>query len=223
LIPPANFTDTTTQFGLTALQGASYHAKRADNYTYTPDITIFAPNNAAFEKLGSAIFSNMTLSQLARITDYHVLPQLIFSSDFVDNATYLTQNGLNLTIHKAGNNRYINSAQLLQSDILIANGVIHIIDNVLNPNESSAVPNVDIATQSVAFPSATSTSLVPFLTDIPCTVSCPVTSTTSSAAAGTAKTTTTTALSTSATKNAGARETGFGVAGLAAAVGLLIL
>ena len=34
------------------------------------DLTIFAPNNAAFEAIGSAV-SNLTMQQLAGILQYH--------------------------------------------------------------------------------------------------------------------------------------------------------
>lgn len=124
------------------------------------------------------------------------------------------------------NNVYINSAQLLDPDILIANGVLHVIDNVLNPS-SSPVPNPSLETQLPAFAAASAVTNLPFTSAIPCSVSCPVSSTSGVSAATTAKTSakTTTTVASSSSKALGvamARETGFagmGKAGLMVALG----
>lgn len=52
MIPPTNFTDTTTQFDLLAFQGAAYDAERIDAYTNNPNLTFFVPNDEAFQALG---------------------------------------------------------------------------------------------------------------------------------------------------------------------------
>lgn len=176
LIPPVNLTTTTTSFNLTSLEGAMYNTSRAANYTLTPNVTIFAPNNDAFESLGPAI-TNMSTSQLASVLDYHVLPNIVaYSSSLTNGSVFATRNGgENLTITGAGNNVWINNALLLQADILIANGVLHIIDDVLNPQGPGARPNPQIGDQGVAYASASEVPELPFTSYIPCTVSCPVT------------------------------------------------
>lgn len=103
---------------------------------------------------------------------------------------------------------FINSAQVTEKDILIANGVIHTIDAVLNPDDAGEVPNPDVATQKPVFASATPVTNVPFTSAIPCSTAC---TTAGSKATGTAKS--------SSSKAAAPRETGFaGALGLAAAV-----
>lgn len=42
----------------------------------TPDLTVFAPTNAAFEKLGPAA-ANLTVDQLTEILGYHGLSSII--------------------------------------------------------------------------------------------------------------------------------------------------
>ncbi|KAH6679718.1 FAS1 domain-containing protein [Halenospora varia] len=229
LIPPANLSDTTTTFNLTSFQGALYTANKLQSYTQTGNLTLFAPQNAAFQALGPAI-SNMTVEQLGSVLDYHLVTDgEIFSPSLTNGTTWNTKNGAKITVRHSGNNIYINSAQLLNSDILVANGVIHVIDNVLNPEGPGSIPNPQIANQAPVFASASSVISLPFTTAIPCTSSCPVTSTASSGS-GTATTgaKATSSAKSSATVNSSsskalgaamARETGFGAAGLMMALG----
>jgi transforming growth factor-beta-induced protein len=220
LIPPSNLTTTTTAFNLTSFQGALYAANRLPLDSTTQNATFFAPWNEAFQALGPAITS-MTSDQIAQVMDYHLVPQVIYSTNLTNGTQYLTAQGENLTVRHSGNNVFINSAQLLQADILIANGVIHVIDNVLNPQSPSAQPNPTIASQAPVFASASSVNNLPFTSDIPCTTSCPVTSHASSSV-GAKTTQTSTSVSTSKSKGLGAavaRETGYHAAGLMVALG----
>ncbi|KAN0119802.1 FAS1 domain containing protein [Hyaloscypha variabilis] len=222
LIPPSNITDTTTAFNLTSFQGALYAGDRLPIDSTTPSVTFFAPWNAAFQALGPAI-STMTSDEIGQIMDYHMLPQVVYSTGLTNGTKFITAQGENLTVLHSGNNIYINSAQLLQTDILIANGVIHMIDNVLNPQGPGAQPNPTIATQAPVFAGATSVTNLPFTSDIPCTSSCSVSTHSSSSTAVNAKTTpTTTSVYTSKSKGVGvavARETGLHAAGLMVALG----
>jgi transforming growth factor-beta-induced protein len=230
LIPPSNITETTAAFNLTSFEGALWSSNLMDKLSVTPDVTMFAPANEAFQALGPAI-SDMTIEELATVLDYHVLPQEVFSTSLVNGSVWMTQQGENITVRQSGNNVYINSAQLLTSDILVANGVLHVIDNVLNPAGPGATPNPTLATQIPVFASATEVGDLPFTSAIPCTSACPVTSssqTGSVTSAGTKSTSTpavkssTSSISSSSSKALGAavaKQTGFGAAGLMVALG----
>jgi hypothetical protein len=173
----------------------------------------------------------MTSQELAQVMKYTILPQVVYSPGLTNNTKFLALNGENITIMHNGNNLYVNSAQLLVSDILIANGVIHVIDNVLNPQGPNAQPNPQIGTQAPVFASASMAANLPFTSSIPCTVSCPVpitsatsvSSETSSAATNAANTPTSVFSSSSKAQAAMARETGFGAAGLIIALGGALL
>jgi len=221
LIPPSNITDTTTAFNLTSFQGALYAAQKLPADSTTPNATFFAPWNAGFQNLGPAI-SSMTSDELATIMDYHLLDQVVYSTGLTNGSKFLTNQGENITILHSGNNVYINSAQLLQADILIANGILHVIDNVLNPQGPGAMPNPAIASQAPVYASASSVSNLPFTSDIPCTTACPVTTHSSSSSASKTAAAKTTSVSSSSSKAQGAaiaRETGFHAAGLMVALG----
>jgi transforming growth factor-beta-induced protein len=229
LIPPSNLSDTTNAFNLTSFQGAVYTTQQMTTFSETPNVTIFAPANEAFQALGSAL-TEMAVSELATIMDYMVLPdEVVYSTGLTNSTKFRTQQGGDITVLHFGNNVYINSAQLLASDILIANGVLHVIDNVLDWQAPSAQPNPALPTQVPVFPSANSVADLPFTSAIPCTVSCPVPSSTSesvTSGAGTKATSSagskSSSVSTSSSKGVGApmaRETGFGAAGLMVALG----
>ncbi len=161
----------------------------------------------------------MTAQELATVVDYPTLTDLIYSDGLTNGTILATKQGENITIRQNGNNIYINSAQLLQTDILISNGVLHIIDNVLNPQGPDQPPNPHLNTQVPIYASASFVNVPPFTSALPCTVSCPVTATTS------VTTTRSTAKATfSARRSKGeaaaiAMETGFAAAGLIAAIG----
>lgn len=65
---------------------------------------------------------------------------------------------------------YINNAKIIIPDILTRNGVMHVIDQVLNPN------NEDVSVGGQAFPGASSVPYVPFTSGVPTPTSSLVTS-----------------------------------------------
>jgi transforming growth factor-beta-induced protein len=237
LIPPSNLSDTTAAFNLTSFEGALYASNIMDSIANQANVTVFAAANEAFQALGPAI-TDMTSQELAQVMDYTVIPQIIYSPSLTNGSKFLAQDGENITVLHSGNNVYINSAQLLTADILIANGVLHVIDNVLNPQGPGAQPNPQIASQAPVFASATPVYSLPFTSAIPCTSACPVSSTSATATGSVStepngvKTTvsvaqTTSAFTTSSSKAqaaAMAQQTGFsGAAGLIVALGGAVL
>lgn len=89
--------------------------------------TIFAPNNAAFEK-----YKDFDQAQLKKILLYHVVPTQIQSRDLRDMELVTDTDG-DLLIQTRGNKAFVNGAEIIQADISASNGTIHMIDRVLNP------------------------------------------------------------------------------------------
>lgn len=74
----------------------------------------------------------------------------------------------------AGNNRYIVSGQIVNTDLLIGFGVVHMLGDVLNPANPGAHPVPTNAKQSPAFELSGSTSTgnrvpIPFTSALPST------------------------------------------------------
>lgn len=98
--------------------------------------TIFAPNDAAFNKLSKETLDNLLKSEnkekLRDLLKYHVLPGTVLEAD-VKADTVFTLNGKPLKITINGKEVLVNDAKIVKTDIKGSNGVIHIIDTVLVP------------------------------------------------------------------------------------------
>lgn len=165
---------------LTAFVGALYATDLMSEVAKEKDVTIFAPRNAAFQQLAGAL-EDMDTDKLKRILRYHIVPGSLSHVWELKNASSLAtaDNGNKLAITRHTNFIYVNSAEIIQADILVANGLVHMIDNVLNPDEADARPDVTLTTaQPPVFTpvgaTATGTAVpTPFASDLPCTASCP--------------------------------------------------
>ena len=111
--------------------------------------TVFAPTNAAFEKLPAGTVETLVMPEnketLTKILTYHVVPGRISSKDLMawikkNGGKYMakTVQGEELTFWMKGMNLYVkdtkgNSAKITTADVNQSNGVIHVIDTVLMP------------------------------------------------------------------------------------------
>ncbi|KAH6628636.1 methyltransferase TYW3-domain-containing protein [Chaetomium tenue] len=165
LTVPANPAQTAINTGLISLAGALTAAGLVDGINALPDVTIFAPSNDAFRAIGSAL-GTLTTQDLAGILGYHVLARqpLRFSTDLLsaDQITFATLQGQNITVRRDGSQVFVNSAKVIIADILTSNGVVHVLDNVLNPSNSSATPDPTASTQVPAFAGASAVADPPF-------------------------------------------------------------
>ncbi|KAK3346560.1 FAS1 domain-containing protein [Lasiosphaeria hispida] len=121
------------------------------------NVTIFAPNNQAFQGLLETFGNNLKdAREFKRILRYHMAVENVMQSwEFLNGSTMFSvavgERPRHLTVTKDANTIYINSARIVTGDILIANGVVHIIDNVLNPGAADARPDPTATTQTPVF------------------------------------------------------------------------
>lgn len=184
-MPPAPLLPTLRTFNLTSLGGALAATTLLTPLSTTPSITIFAPNNDALQRLGTSLTS-LSSAQLSSILTYHVVAGAHYSPTLVagNGTTLRTRNGASLRLTFASNSLFVNSARVLQQDILLANGVLHVIDNVLSPNATAAAPSPALHTQSPVFsPHPLSGAALPFASDLPASTSSAAEGTSSSGAA----------------------------------------
>merc|ERR1712034_30815 len=91
-----------------------------------------------------------------------------YSTDLQNGTSLMTVQGNNVTITVDDDGVFVNSAKVIVADVLVANGVVHVIDNVLNPDNATATANPDEQESgSPAFSGASSASDVPFTTGVP--------------------------------------------------------
>ncbi len=106
--------------------------------------TVFAPSNAAFDKLPAGTLSSLTSEQLADILKYHVINADVKSMDLSSEQEATTLNGDHVFIVKdsQGNVTINGTAIVTQADLISSNGVIHSIDNVLLPDKFTDLTSV---------------------------------------------------------------------------------
>lgn len=105
-------------------------------------LTVFAPTNEAFSDLLSALGLNdideIPVATLLAVLQYHVVPGRAFSSDLMNgslpmlaggNATVDLSNGATIT----GSSSNDNKANIIATNMMATNGVVHVIDAVLLP------------------------------------------------------------------------------------------
>ncbi len=84
------------------------------------------------------------------------------------NSTLPTLNpGMNITITVIGDDVFVNQAKVITPNVLVQEGVLHIIDAVLNPANATAKPNPSATGGKPAFVGATSGTAAPFTSGIP--------------------------------------------------------
>ncbi len=98
--------------------------------------TVFAPTNAAFDKLPAGTLEDLLKPEnkdaLANILEYHVSLG-VYKADALEDGQVLGQvNGGNITISNKDGKLMIGNAAVIAS-IPASNGIIHVIDNVLLP------------------------------------------------------------------------------------------
>ncbi|KAK6435576.1 hypothetical protein LTR95_008242 [Oleoguttula sp. CCFEE 5521] len=185
VIPPTSFPDTASRFslavelyGLNSFVGAMYttpNTTLASLLNTTTDVTIFAPNNVAMESVTPTItdLSNATLQDLLA---YHVVLSQsgsgsLFSTSFGNDTTITTLQGASLTLTFSSNSWFVNSARIINQDLLLSNGVMHVLDNVLSPNATNAQPVPASATQAPVLQTTLAaefnSSMAPFTTNLP--------------------------------------------------------
>jgi transforming growth factor-beta-induced protein len=101
--------------------------------------TVFAPTDAAFAKVPAdtlaALLKPENKSALASVLTYHVVAGKVLAKDVVklNGKTATTVNGGTVAISVSGKKVKVNDANVLKTDVLAKNGVIHVIDTVLIP------------------------------------------------------------------------------------------
>ena len=99
--------------------------------------TVFAPTNAAFEKLPVGTVEGLlkpeAKEKLTQVLTYHVVPGKVLAADVVKLKEAKTVQGGKVAIAADDKGVTIDKAKVVQTDIECSNGVIHVIDAVLLP------------------------------------------------------------------------------------------
>jgi transforming growth factor-beta-induced protein len=99
-------------------------------------LTVVAPSNDAFAELpAGSLPINEGNDTLREIILYHVFPGIFVSSELSDGVTVQAVMGGIVRVSVIDERVFFNSAKAVEVDILANNGVVHIIDAVLDPTD----------------------------------------------------------------------------------------
>jgi len=105
--------------------------------------TVFAPTDEAFDKLSKGTLQSLlkpeNKDKLTAILTYHVAPRKLAASNVTRAAGAVTVNGQWLAFAKDSGNVMVDGATVVKADIDCTNGVIHVIDRVVLPEQQNIV------------------------------------------------------------------------------------
>lgn len=98
--------------------------------------TVFAPMDDAFAKLPEGTVDSLLANpdKLKQILLYHVVPGKVTASDVVNLSEAKTVQGSDVEITVDGSSVMVNNANVVKTDVMASNGVIHVIDTVIIPS-----------------------------------------------------------------------------------------
>ncbi len=103
--------------------------------------TVFAPTDDAFAKLPEGTLETLlkpeNKQKLQRILTYHVVPGKVKASDVVKLQSAKAVSGDTIAIAARNGGVTVDNARVVQTDIEASNGVIHVIDAVILPNDEA--------------------------------------------------------------------------------------
>ncbi len=171
ILPFETVVDIAIDNGFTSLTTAVVTAELLPALTNPfSQLTVFAPTDQAFTDIATALGTDITgllaLPNLADILTYHVLGSQVLAGDITNGLIaqpLSTTNTLKITL--AGNGDvFVNQAEVTGTDFLAANGVVHILDAVVLPNETVVDVAIDNGFTSLTAAVVTA-ELLPALTD----------------------------------------------------------
>ncbi|TCC86309.1 fasciclin domain-containing protein [Pedobacter hiemivivus] len=115
--------------------------------------TILAPTDAAFNRMGiynPTDFDKLNADSLKKVIGYHLLPRKLSVTDIPNNGIdvrYATLSDAEVYTSRASTNPnggaenelYFSGSEVTRQDVILANGTLHVLDNVMKPNFNKTV------------------------------------------------------------------------------------
>lgn len=129
--------DTAVAAGsFTTLAKALAAAGLVDTLKGAGPFTVFAPTDEAFAKLPAGTLESLLqdTDKLKSVLLYHVVPGRVMAKDVVKLKSAKSAEGSLIKVRAAGGQVKVDDANVVKTDILASNGVIHVIDSVILPS-----------------------------------------------------------------------------------------
>jgi transforming growth factor-beta-induced protein len=132
LLPP-NIVDAAKYAGkLTTLVKAVTDAGLADTLSGPGPFTVFAPTDDAFAALPAGTLAGLSPADLKNVLLYHAVSGSVKSTDLSAGKVDTLLTGKQVTVDLSSGVK-INDAAVAIADVVVTNGIIHVIDKVLLP------------------------------------------------------------------------------------------
>ena len=138
MVPSKNIVDNAAGSSEhTTLVAAVKAAELVETLSGTGPFTVFAPTNAAFNKLPAGTVDNLLKPEMKKdlqgVLTYHVVAGALRAADLKDGMELTTVQGQKLKVMVKDGKVMINNANVTIADVISSNGVTHVIDAVLLP------------------------------------------------------------------------------------------
>jgi len=121
----------------TTLVAALKQAELVTSLSNAGPFTVFAPTNAAFDKLPAGVLDGLMKddkkADLQNILQYHVAVAVYKTENLTDGQVIGQANGDNITINVKDGKVMVNGTANIVASVPASNGIIHVIDAVLLP------------------------------------------------------------------------------------------
>jgi uncharacterized surface protein with fasciclin (FAS1) repeats len=123
---------------LSTLVAAVKAAGLVDTLNSASNITVFAPDNAAFAKIPAATLKGILANkaELTKILTYHVASGRYTAAQLASGAKIKTLEGGTVTPAMMAGNYTVNGASVVCGNVQTANATVYIINTVLTPPSS---------------------------------------------------------------------------------------
>ncbi|KIW73290.1 hypothetical protein PV04_01422 [Phialophora macrospora] len=139
---PLSLSSTAALTGETTFVSLTNTSGQTLGLDATPLITVFIPTNDAFAAAGVSTSS----AGLASAISGHVVQGFAgYIPSLTNGSSFVTQAGTTITVTIQGEDYFINNAKIVSSNLILENGVAHVIDSVLTlpvaPYTGAAAPS----------------------------------------------------------------------------------
>ena len=135
----------------TTLEAAVVAAGLVETLSGEGPFTVFAPTDDAFALLPEGLIAELLedpSGDLTTILTHHVHSGNVLSSDLTNGMMVPTIAGTELTVSIIDGMVQIDNANVIVADVVTDNGVVHVIDAVLVPEDDESTTVVDIVVNS---------------------------------------------------------------------------
>ncbi|KAI7286997.1 hypothetical protein KC345_g828 [Hortaea werneckii] len=144
LLPPVSPNATALDMGFTYFYGALQQTDLTTDVATADQITLFIPRDQAFIDVGAQL-KDLSSQELSTLMQFHVATEMpYYTTNLSDGDTLNTlantnyESGIAISIDESDGALYANNARVITANILLSNGVAHLIDEVMNPENDNS-------------------------------------------------------------------------------------